>query len=193
MALADHGIEAGGAMPPATVRVWDPFVRLFHWSLVLLFGLAYVTGDEVESLHLAAGYGIAALLVLRVVWGLIGSRYARFGSFVRPPHEIAGYLRDAVLMKARRHLGHNPAGGAMILTLLAMLSATIITGAMMTTDAFWGAAWVETVHATLAAATVGLIVLHVLGVIMASLQHRENLVAAMITGRKRSSKKGGDM
>jgi cytochrome b len=185
--IVHHRIGAGGASPPATVKVWDPLVRVFHWSLLLLFAVAYVTGDEVERVHVAAGYTIAGLIALRILWGFVGPRHARFSNFVRPPGEVVAYLRDILLLRAPRHLGHNPAGGAMILALLAALIATSVTGYMMTTDAFWGAKWVEEVHETLANATIALVALHVLGVVTASFVHRENLVKAMITGRKRVS------
>jgi cytochrome b len=185
MSIGNDVTRAGGAMPPATVKMWDLFVRLFHWALVGLFVVAYATGDEVQRVHIAAGYAIAALLGLRVVWGLVGPRHARFSSFVRSPREVLAYSRDVLLFRAPRHLGHNPAGGLMIVALIVMLAATCATGYMMTTDAYWGAKWVEGTHEMLANATIGLIALHVLGVLVASFQHRENLVKAMITGRKR--------
>jgi cytochrome b len=185
MTIVNEALGAGGRAPPATITVWDRFVRLFHWSLVGLFVVAYVTGDEIERVHIAAGYAIALLLALRIGWGFVGSRHARFSDFVRPPGEVLAYLREVVRMKPPRHIGHNPAGGLMIVALIAMLLATSATGFMMTTDAFWGAKWVEEVHEALANATVALVLLHVLGVAVSSFQHRENLVAAMITGRKR--------
>ena len=184
MSVVNETIEAGGALPPATVRVWDPFVRVFHWSLVGLFVLAYASGDEVERVHIAAGYAVAALLALRVVWGFIGPTHARFGDFVRSPAEVFAYLQDVVCNKPRRYLGHNPAGGAMIVVMILMLAATSVTGYMMTTNAYWGAKWVEEFHEGLANVTIGLVLLHVIGVLVASFQHRENLVKAMITGRK---------
>jgi len=186
MAITHEGIEAGGARPPATVKVWDPFVRVFHWTLLTLFVIAFVTGDERESVHIAAGSGIAILLALRLVWGVIGSRHARFSGFVRSPREVMAYLRDVVNLKARRYLGHNPAGGAMIVALLAELIGTVVTGFMMTTNAYWGAKWVEELHEALAYGTLALAGLHVLGVVASSLLHRENLVKAMWTGRKRA-------
>jgi cytochrome b len=197
MTLHSNVLEAGGAMPPATaltaidttppqVRVWDPFVRIFHWSLVGLFIVAFATGDETEWLHLAAGYAIAGLVLLRIVWGFVGPRYARFSDFVRPPRQVAGYVRSAVRLQAPRYLGHNPAGGAMIIALLTMLIGISVTGFMMTTDAFWGAEWVEDLHKGLVYVTLGLIALHVVGVVFAGIEHGENLVKAMITGRKRA-------
>jgi cytochrome b len=187
MSAVNDTIGAGGATPPATVRVWDPFVRVFHWSLAILFLVAYATGDEIENVHIAAGYAIAGLIAARIVWGFIGPGYARFSNFVRPPREVLAYLRDVALLRAPRYIGHNPAGGAMIIALLAALMGTAITGYMMTTDAYWGAQWVEEVHKTLANFTMGLVVVHVLGVLVASFEHRENLVKAMITGRKRAN------
>jgi len=185
MSIVTNTIEAGGATPPATVKVWDLFVRVFHWSLVALFVLAYATGDELVKVHIAVGYAIAALLGLRIVWGLVGPTHARFGNFIRSPRAVLVYMRDAALFRAPRYLGHNPAGGAMIVALVTALIATGVTGYMMTTDAYWGAKWVEEVHEALAHVTVGLIALHVLGVLVTSFAHRENLVKAMVTGRKR--------
>jgi cytochrome b len=180
-----HGIGAGGATPPAAVRVWDPLVRVFHWSLAALFAVAYASGDEIERLHVAAGYAIAALVVLRVLWGFVGPAHARFADFVRPPREVLTYLRDVLTGRERRYLGHNPAGGIMVLALLLMLSGTAVTGVMMTTDAFWGAEWVEDLHEAFANVTVSLVAFHVLGVLVTSFGQRENLVKAMITGLKR--------
>ncbi|MGD9668875.1 MAG: cytochrome b/b6 domain-containing protein [Hyphomicrobiaceae bacterium] len=182
--------KAGGATPPATVKVWDPFIRVFHWSLVALFATAYVTGDEIERVHISAGYAIAGLLALRIVWGFVGPRHARFANFVRSPQEALGYLRDVLLLRARRYMGHNPAGGLMVVALIIMLVGTCATGYLMTTDAYWGSEAMEDIHGALANATVALVVLHVLGVLAASFEHRENLVKAMITGRKRKSDMG---
>ncbi|MBI1205154.1 MAG: cytochrome B [Rhodopseudomonas sp.] len=188
MSTNHNDIKAGGAMPPAavvaTVKVWDPFVRVFHWSLASLFLIAYLTGDEIEKVHIAAGYTIGGLVILRIVWGFVGPNHARFVNFVRSPGVVMAYMRDVALLRARRYIGHNPAGGAMIVALLVMLAATAATGFLITTDAFWGIRWVKEVHEVFANLTVGLVVLHVLGVVVASFEHQENLVTAMITGRK---------
>ncbi|WP_045837590.1 cytochrome b/b6 domain-containing protein [Hyphomicrobium sp. 99] len=186
MSHSDSLREAGGISPPATVKVWDPFIRVFHWSLVLLFAIAFLTGDEIEWMHLWAGYAIAALVGLRILWGFIGSRHARFSDFVKGPSTIFQYLKQSTRLEAPRYVGHNPAGGAMIVLLIVMLIGLSITGYLMTTDAFWGSKPMEEVHEALANITLGLVALHVLGVILASLEHGENLVKAMITGRKRS-------
>jgi cytochrome b len=176
----------GGEAPPATVQVWDPFVRIFHWSLVVLFAIAFLTGDEVEQAHVAAGYAIGGLLALRIAWGFVGPRHARFADFVRPPRAVIAYLRDAMAFRSRRHLGHNPAGGLMALVLIGMLIGTCATGYLMTTDAYWGSEAMEHVHGAFASVTVALVALHVLGALATSLAHGENLVKAMITGRKRA-------
>lgn len=185
MAMVLNGAEAGGETRPASVKVWDPFVRLFHWSLVCLVAVAFLTGDEWDRVHIAVGYTIAGLVGLRIVWGFVGSKHARFQDFVRGPRETASYLRDALRSKARRYLGHNPAGGAMIVALLVMLTGTSISGYMLTTNAYWGSKAAEEVHEVFANLTVGLATLHVIGVLAASILHRENLVRAMLTGRKR--------
>jgi cytochrome b len=135
MPLASEGAEVGGVSPPATVKVWDPFVRVFHWSLVALFVAAFATGDESERLHVMVGYAIAALVGLRIAWGFAGSTHARFTDFVKSPGAVLAYLRDSLSLKAKRYLGHNPAGGVMILALLAALAGTCATGYMMTTKA----------------------------------------------------------
>lgn len=185
MSTINETIEAGGAKPPATIKVWDPFVRVFHWSLATLFLVAYLTGDEIERVHIVAGYTIAGLVGLRIVWGFVGPAHARFSNFVRSPRDVLAYLRDVALLRAPRYIGHNPAGGAMIIALIVMLIGTSTTGYMLTTDAFWGVKWAGEVHEVFANLTVALIVFHVLGVLVASFEHRENLVKAMITGRKR--------
>jgi cytochrome b len=110
------------------VKVWDPLVRTFHWSLVVLFTLAYVTGDDAGAVHIWSGYIVLALVVLRVLWGLIGTRYARFSDFLYPAGVILGYARDTLLSRAKRYLGHNPLGGVMILVMLICLLATGVTG-----------------------------------------------------------------
>lgn len=187
MAIAASTEAAGGATPPASVKVWDPFVRVFHWSLVAAFFAALATGDEFERAHVMLGYAILALVAARVVWGFVGPRRARFADFVRSPSETAAFLRETIRLRAPRHLGHNPAGGAMILALIVMLTASGATGWLLTTDRFWQSEAIEGLHEAAAYGTLGLVALHVLGVVVASLEHSENLVLSMITGRKRPS------
>ncbi|MDX5362068.1 MAG: cytochrome b/b6 domain-containing protein, partial [Alphaproteobacteria bacterium] len=129
-------------MAGATVRVWDPLVRIFHWSLAASFAVAWITADEWDSLHEWAGYAAAALIAFRLAWGLAGPKYARFSQFVRAPSEVLGYLKATLRGDEPRYLGHNPAGGLMIAGLLAGLAGTALTGWMTTLDTFWGVEWV---------------------------------------------------
>lgn len=168
----------------ATVKVWDPLVRIFHWSLVLCFTVAWISADEWQDLHEWAGYTVAALVLLRIVWGLTGPRYARFSQFVRSPSEVVKYLRAMRSGRETRYIGHNPAGGMMVLALLLSLSLLTLSG-WLGTDLLWGEAWIEDVHEVMGNLLLGLIALHLAGVILASLRHRESLVKAMLTGRKR--------
>ncbi|WP_420409926.1 cytochrome b/b6 domain-containing protein [Hoeflea sp.] len=186
MTGAAKDMEAGDVSSPATVKVWDPLVRIFHWSLVGLFAFAFLTGDELQGPHETAGYVIAGLVAFRIVWGLVGSRHARFSNFIYRPSTVAGFLGDTLRMKARRYLGHNPAGGLMVIALLAAIAAISVTGYMMTSDTWWGIGWVEDVHEASAFAALGLVALHLAGVLVASFEHGENLVRAMVTGRKRA-------
>lgn len=186
MSAPETNEEAGGIAPPATVRVWDPFIRLFHWSLAGLFAFAFLTGDALDRPHEIAGYAIAALIAMRVIWGLAGPRHARFSAFLHRPSTVAGFLRDTLRLRARRYLGHNPAGGLMVIALLIALVVISATGFMMTADAFAGSGWIGDVHEASAFAALGLVALHIGGVIVASFEHGENLVRAMITGRKRA-------
>jgi cytochrome b len=169
-----------------TVRVWDPMVRIFHWSLAICFLVGYALGDDGGSLHRMLGYAVLGLVAFRVIWGVVGGRHARFSDFVPRPAVLRQYLRDVLAGREARYLGHNPAGGAMIVLLLTAVTATGISGWLMTTDAFWGVEWMEEGHEALAAATLALVGLHIAGVVFSSLRHRENLVRAMITGRKRA-------
>lgn len=175
----------GDAM--ATTRVWDLFVRIFHWSLAASFAVAWISGDDWKSLHIWAGYAAAALIAMRLLWGVMGTHYARFTQFVRPPLVVADYLRDVATGREARYLGHNPAGGAMILALLVTLAGLCISGWLLTTDAFWGSEAMEGIHEMLAYLALVLVALHIAGVVSASIRHHENLVRAMITGRKRMS------
>ena len=170
----------------AMVRVWDPLVRLFRWSLVAAFTTAYATGEHFERLHIAAGYTVLGLVSFRIVWGFVGTRHARFSDFVYSPAEVIGHLRDMALRRAQRTLGHNPAGGAMVLALLLMLVIAGATGYALTLPEFARSKWMKEVHEVAANVTLGLAALHVVGVFVSSLLHRENLVRAMITGRKRA-------
>jgi len=183
---AGHALETGRIARPDSVKVWDLFVRVCHWLLVILFAVAWYSGGIWDNPHLAAGYFIFGLVVARIVWGFVGSPHARFSDFIYGPRTILLHIADMLRMRAPRYLGHNPAGGAMVIMLLATLIVICISGVMMTTDAFWGVKWVDRLHETASTIALVLVALHVGGVIFASIEHGENLVRAMIIGRKRT-------
>ena len=128
LAAGPDGPRPNLAVSGSLVRVWDPFVRLFHWGLASAVLTAFVTEDELLGLHTWAGYTVLALIGGRLVWGLIGPRHARWSDFVRGPRAILAYLGDVRHGRAARHLGHNPAGAAMVVALLAGVTATAVTG-----------------------------------------------------------------
>ncbi len=167
------------------IGVWDPFVRVFHWSLVIGVVAAFLTGDDLTRIHIRIGWVIAALVAARIVWGFVGPRHARFRDFVRGPRAVFRYLYATAFLRARRYVGHNPAGGAMVVALLVLLGGLTTTGWMLTLDAFFGDEMLEEIHVAIAWTLVVFVGLHVAGVIVASLEHGENLVRAMFTGRKR--------
>ena len=195
---------------PNETRVWDPVVRIFHWSLVAAFTIAWLTGEEESRLHELAGYAVIGLVLIRVAWGFVGTKYARFRDFVYRPSTVLAYVRDILTGKSKRYLGHNPLGGMMVIALLLSLLATGVTGlalpgaeegmgpfaAITVTlpaaiskavanddDDGAGETWKET-HEFFANLSLLLVALHIAGVIVGSLVHRENLVRAMFTGRK---------
>ncbi len=204
------------------VRVWDPLVRLFHWTLVAAFIIAYVTGEEDSLVHIYAGYYIIGLLAFRILWGFVGTRYARFSNFLYSPRRTVQYLKGMFSGTPEPFTGHNPAGGWMIVMLLVSLVLTSYTGlkvygleghgplaaggveVTLVAPAHaddehgedeaheghgdgeaWGEEFWEELHEFFSNLTVLLVVIHVAGVIVASRVHGENLVRAMITGKKR--------
>lgn len=197
-----------------TVAVWDLFVRIFHWTLVVLVGMAFLTGDKGNRVHIYTGCAILLLIAMRLVWGIIGSKHARFANFITSPGAALGYLKSMFRGTPRHYLGHNPAAAWMVLVLLLVLLLVNATGYLAlptqgsqnfsTNFAFVTPAWAdededdddyhrgkasgsefwEDVHEVGAGLLLALIGLHVFGALASSLLHRENLVMAMITGRK---------
>jgi cytochrome b len=170
----------------ARVRVWDPLVRIFHWALAAAFVVAWFSHGGYLPLHRLAGYAIAALVLVRLLWGFVGPPHARFADFVRGPRELAAYAGLVVRGREPRYLGHNPAGGAMVVLLLTFLAALCATGVILDTPWYRDDGRVKQVHDLLTDAVLVCIVLHLVGVVYASWRHRENLVGAMISGSKRT-------
>ena len=168
------------------VRVWDRFVRVFHWTLAGSFLGAYLSTSGPRWLHKGFGYTALALVLARLVWGFVGTRPARFSSFVPGPGTLLRYALAMLQRREPRYLTHNPAAAVMILYLLAANITIGVTGVMMTTDAFWGNEAVELVHTLTVDLTLLAIGVHVAAAVYASVHHRENLIAAMVTGDKRA-------
>jgi cytochrome b len=166
------------------IMVWDWPVRIGHWLMAAGFALAWVTSES-ESLrlvHVAAGATVMAVAAFRLLWGFVGSRYARFADFVRGPQAVLSYLRSLLTPQPQHHIGHNPAGGWAILALLACALATACSGWLVYEDI--GGHWLEGLHEGLAGLMLGVVAVHIAGVVASSVLHRENLVRAMLTGCK---------
>jgi cytochrome b len=180
------------------ILVWDLPTRLFHWLLAAAFAVAWLTAesDTWLAVHVFAGYLMLGLVAFRLAWGVIGSRYARFSSFLFGPKEALAYLGDTLQGKGKRHIGHNPAGSWAIYGLLALTLAIGLTGLLtlggeenhgpfagMISHGIGHA--LKELHEGLASAMLALVGLHLVGVAVESLLHRENLAKAMVTGRKK--------
>ena len=210
-----HNPEQQSQYPSKPNRVWDLFIRIFHWSLVGLVAISYLSGEFEFEIHSYSGYAIFSLVLLRVTWGFVGSKYARFKNFVYSPSNVIAYLKSIVTGNPKRFLGHNPAGGVMVLALLTVLGTTTLSGMKLyaieegegpfasnvhislvnqvfadsdndepheeekESKEFW-----EEIHETSINLLMLLILLHVLGVVLTSKQHKENLARSMITGDK---------
>ena len=207
-------------MSQNTIKVWDPLIRIFHWSLVVFFAIAFLTGEEAESLHVYAGYVVIGLVLFRILWGFIGPEHARFKDFLFGPGKVIQYLKGLASGSPQRYIGHNPGGGYMVVLMLATLLVVTFTGLEAYAaeghgplagnteilvisiakaekadgkengagergrnkgDKYW-----EGIHEAASNFMLGLIALHILGVVVYSKLHKENLVKAMITGEKAS-------
>lgn len=170
----------------ATVPVWDVVVRTFHWIVVSGCILNLFILEDGKAAHEVVGYVVAGALAIRVLWGFIGTRHARFSDFVPTPRRLRTYLADLRAGREPRMIGHNPAGAVMMLALMALLAAVSLTGWMMGLDAFWGAAWLEELHGAIADAILVLALIHAAAALFESWRHDENLVWAMVSGRKKA-------
>ena len=166
------------------ILVWDTPVRVFHWLLVLSFAGAYLTAESERwrLVHVSLGYTMGGLVAFRILWGLLGTRYARFGSFVRGPASVLRYVRSLLSGQPEHHLGHNPAGAVAIVLLLLVSIGIVATGWASYNEV--GGDWLEELHEGAANFMLAVAGLHVAGVVVSSWLHRENLVRAMVTGQK---------
>jgi cytochrome b len=180
------GSEALAGTPDATTKiaVWDLPTRIFHWTLAASFTGAFLTAESERwrDLHVMLGYTLLGLIAFRLIWGFIGSRYARFSSFTAGPSRLAAYAKSLLSGQPQHHVGHNPAGALAIFLLLSLGLVVGLSGWASFNEI--GGDWLEELHEGAANAMLAVVVIHLLGVVVSSLLHRENLVVAMITGNK---------
>jgi cytochrome b len=167
------------------ILVWDVPTRVFHWLLALSFAVAYLTSESerYRDIHVVLGYTLLGLVAFRLLWGFFGTRYARFSAFLFKPREIAAYLFSLFKGKPAHYVGHNPAGSVAIWLLLVLGISSGVTGVMLFQDI--GGDALEELHEFTSNAMLAVVLIHIAGVAVSSLLHRENLVRSMITGFKR--------
>ena len=177
---------SSGREAPSRILVWDIPTRIFHWLLVLCFAVAYLTSESErwQLWHVTAGYTFGALLLFRLVWGVVGSRYARFSQFVRGPRNVLIYMGSLLSSKPDHYTGHNPAGAWAILGILGLGLLTVLTGWASFND--YGD-WIGELHEGIVNVLLLIIAIHIAGVLVSSLLHREHLVRAMLNGCKRGA------
>lgn len=179
--------QAADAAPAAAVpvRVWDLPTRVFHWSLAASFAGAWLTAESERwrDIHVMLGYTLAGLIAFRLVWGVVGSRYARFAGFVFPPSRVVGYLKSLLSGSPEHHLGHNPAGALAIFGLLGL--GIVVAASGYASYQELGGEWLEELHEGAANAMLGLVFIHLAGVVVSSILHQENLARSMVSGWKR--------
>lgn len=174
------------------ILVWDFPTRVFHWSLALSFAGAWLTAESerYRDIHMALGYTLLGLIVFRLLWGFVGSRYARFDAFLYGPKKVAGYLRSLLTPNPEHHVGHNPAGSWAIFLLLGLGLLAGISGILLFQEV-GGEEALEDVHEFAANNMLAVVLLHIAGVAASSLLHRENLVRSMVTGYKTAEAEAG--
>ncbi|MEY4294499.1 MAG: hypothetical protein RLY82_187 [Pseudomonadota bacterium] len=173
--------------PPPTVLVWDRIVRLGHWLLATSFIVAYLSAESERwrLVHVISGCLVFAAVTLRVLWGMVGTRHARFANFVRNPKHAITYLKSLVSRHPEHHIGHNPAGGWAVLSLLSLSAVVSITGWMAYNNL--GGARQGQWHELTSNLALLLVLVHVAAVVISSYFHKENLLTAMFTGRRNGS------
>lgn len=165
------------------IRVWDPLVRILHWGLVICV-FSNLFNESGYPVHRILGMTASVIVFVRLIWGFVGPRYARFSDWFPTPSKLIPYLKALMRNEAPRHIGHNPAGAVMMLLLLALVLGLGTTGFLSTTDAFYESEVLLEMHETLAGMLVGAIILHVAAALYESWRHRENLIGSMLHGDK---------
>ncbi len=180
-AISAHPAEAPNY---SSVLVWDAAVRVFHWLMVVCFAGAYLTSESEawRLVHVTLGYTMAGLVAFRIIWGFVGTRHARFASFIRGPRAVARYLRTLLSRQPEHHTGHNPAGALAIVAMLALTTSIAATGWAAYNDV--AGEWVAELHEGVANAMLLLVGVHLAAVVASGWLHKENLVRAMLSGRK---------
>jgi cytochrome b len=188
----------------STVRVWDLPVRLFHWTLAALFIFLILSAkvfDNMMEWHMRAGYGVIALVLFRIIWGLFGSHYARFSEFIKSPFTSLRYALDIFTGKAEHFLGHNPAGGWMVLLLIFGLGLQALTGLFISDEIFWDAPFygvlsdeltslAGTIHFNLELYLQIFVGIHIAAVLWHRFRYNDPLIGAMFHGYKPANKVG---
>ena len=171
-------------MKISRILVWDLPLRVFHWLLAISFVAAFLTAESerVRDVHVVLGYTVLGLLAFRLLWGFLGTRHARWSSFAYGPGAVLDYVRSLLSHRQDHYVGHNPAGSWVIYFMVVLGLVAGISGYAVYSDL--GGKWTESLHEGAANAMLALVLVHVAGVVVSSLMHRENLVAAMLTGRK---------
>ncbi len=173
------------------IRVWDAPTRVFHWLLVLSFAGAYLTSESERwsLVHITLGYTLGGLLAFRLIWGFVGTRYARFTSFVKGPSEVLQYAKSMATLKPKHFVGHNPLGAVAIVLLIMSGIAIVVTGYAAFNEI--GGEWVAELHEVASHIMLILVGIHIVGVIAASWLHKENLARAMVNGFKQGKAADG--
>ncbi len=173
------------------IRVWDAPTRVFHWLLVFSFAGAYLTSESERwsLVHITLGYTLGGLIAFRLIWGFVGTRYARFTSFVKGPSEVLQYAKSMATLKPKHFVGHNPLGAVAIVLLIVSGIAIVVTGYAVFNEI--GGEWVAELHEIASHIMLILVGIHIVGVIAASWLHKENLARAMVNGFKQGKAADG--
>ena len=167
-----------------SILVWDVPTRVFHWLLVICFAGAWLSSESerLQMIHYAFGYSAIALVLFRLVWGLIGTKYARFTQFIKGPKQILSHFKDALSGNRHAIVGHNPAGGLVMVALMLIILLIGLTGYLSVKEYLGD--FMSEAHEAIASLALALVIIHVAAAVIMSLLQKENLVRAMVNGKK---------